>query len=884
MGIIMKKIFTLIGVIGLANTLNSQVNWKNVSTLGMGYVDGITINPTNNDKYVRTDVGGVFKYEPANQRWINLFDKLITINQRDISSVESFAIDKSTSGANQVIYALTGDFGFRSYFLKSINDGQTWTINQGWNSTIKVYGNGDWRCAGERIAVDPNNSNVVYCGTRFNGLFKTNDAAQTWNNVSSFPVIGGTGGLPIAGGLSFVVFDPTLTVQVNTQTVSKNIYVGVIDGGIYRSNDGGISWCFLDNGFDINLYNPARAVFSNNRLIVATMQDGDGYIDGEVWQFVPNNNDCNGLWSNKTPGLSNNYSCPYYGKYMYNAVAVRPDFPNTVYVASRGLMPRKIFYTDNFDAALPNWKILTNEGAANYQSCINQYQESNFTYPITWVNTEGYDWVGDISFDAIDNKKLWMTSGNGVLKIEDITANPAQISSQNIMKDLEILCFNSMISPPLPNTTPLFANVMDILALKYTNLDNGSVTKLDPTFGLGASISMDYSFNNPNTMAFIGQDYSSPTTINRFLKTNNGGATWQSFWTNPSTCADAPWGGNIAVSSTNINNFVWIPTNKSQVANCNTLVKNAPRFTSDGGVTWTNCNNINFADGSFNFSLNSRFSIGKSLESDKVNGSKFYFYSMEGNTFVTKLWRTTNSGADWNTMSTGALPVSGSGQLKANPFVEDDIWFSPFNIYILQNDPSPDLRKLWHSIDGGTNWTALATIDEVYSFGFGKVESGKNFASLIVYGKIGAVESLFISYDLGATFTDLGTLNIPEGIITNIEGDMKVNNRIYISTGCRGGWYGDVSNNLSVKQIVLKTDIFSIYPNPANEYFSVKINTNEKFDNLSLHIYDLQGRMIQTNSGIKISDKIETKNLSNGVYIAEIEFNNQKYTSKLIIE
>jgi xyloglucan-specific exo-beta-1,4-glucanase len=879
----MNRIITIISFLCLSLNLNAQVNWKNVSTLGMGYVDGLTINPINNAKYVRTDVGGVFRFDDANQKWINLFDNLISINQRDISSVESFAIDKTTSGNNQVIYALSGNYGYKSYLLKSTNNGQTWTINQDWDETRKVFGNGAWRCSGEKLAIDPNNSNVVYCGTRFDGLFKTTNAATNWNKVTSFIQTGGNGGLPEKGGISFVVFDPSTTISVNSQTVSKNIYVGLIDEGIYRSNDGGQTWCFLANGFDINLYNPVRAVFSNNKLIIATMQDGDGYIDGEVWQFVPNAGDCSGTYTNKTPGVTNNYNCPYFGKYMYNAVAVRPGFPNTVYVAIRGLMPRKIFYTENFDAQFPNWKILTNEGDSGYQSCLNKYQASNFSFPASWVNTDGYDWTGDIGFDQTDTKKLWMTSGNGVLKIEDITANPAQISSQTVMKDLEILCVNSMFSPPLPNTTPLFSNVMDILAVKYQNLDNGGFAKLDPTFGLGASISMDYSFQNPNTMALIGQDYNNPATINRFLKTNDGGTTWQPFWTTPNSCNDAPWGGNIAVSATNPNNFVWIPNNKSSITGCANPVKNFPRFTTNGGTTWTFCNNINFPDGSFDFSFNSTFSIGKLLESDKVNGSKFYFYAMEGNTFVTKLWRTTDGGANWTAMSTGAMPITGNGQLKANPFLEDDIWFAPFNNYILQNDTNPNSRKLWHSTNGGSTWSTLATIQEVYAFGFGMKKQGTNVASLIVYGKIGSLESLFVSYDLGQTFTDIGTANIPEGLIGNIEGDMKIQNRIYVSTGCRGAWYGDVTNSLGINQVASNSEKLVIYPNPAIDFFSVSIPNNDFFVNLKVSIYDLQGRVVKSKILKNKLDTFETNNLTIGIYIAEIEIDNKKYNTQLII-
>ncbi len=880
----MKRIIIVASFLCLSLNSNAQVNWKNVSTLGMGYVDGLTINPINNAKYVRTDVGGIFKFDDANQKWINLFDNLISINQRDISSVESFAIDKTTSGNSQVIYALSGNYGYKSYLLKSINNGQTWSINQNWDENRKVFGNGAWRCSGEKLAIDPNNSSVVYCGTRFDGLFKTTNSATNWSKVTSFTPTGGNGGLPEKGGISFVVFDPSSTLSINSQTISKNIYVGLIDEGIYRSSDGGATWCFLQNGFNINLYNPVRAVFSNNKLIIATMQDGDGYNDGEVWQFVPNANDCSGIFTNKTPGLSNNYNCPYFGKYMYNAVAVRPGFPNTVYVAIRGTMPRKIFFTENFDAAAPNWKILTNEGNSGYQSCLSQYQASNFTFPTSWVNTEGYDWVGDIGFDQVDNKKLWMTSGNGVLKIEDISSNPAQISSQTVMKDLEILCVNSMFSPPLPNTTPLFTNVMDILALKYQNLDNGNFAKIDPTFGLGASISMDYSFQNPNTMAFIGQDYNNPSTINRFLKTNDGGNTWQSFWNNTNTCNDAPWGGNIAISATNSNNFVWVPNNTSTISGCTNPVKNFPRFTTNGGTTWSICNNINFSTGSFGFSFDSTFSIGKSLESDKVNGSKFYFYAMEGTTFVTKLWRTSDGGANWTAMSTAVLPITGNGQLKANPFLEDDIWFAPFNNYILQNDPSPNLRKLWHSTNGGTTWTTLSSIQEVYAFGFGMKKPGTNFASLIVYGKIGSLESIFVSYDLGQTFTDLGTNNIPEGLIGNIEGDMKVQNRIYASTGCRGAWYGDVATNLNSKIFDTNSEKLIMYPNPATNSFSVQVPTYIGTKNIKIEILDLLGRKIQEVILENEFSSVNVSNLKTGTYIVQMLIDEKKYSGKLLVQ
>jgi xyloglucan-specific exo-beta-1,4-glucanase len=882
----MKRLSFFIAALFLFHTfMFAQVDWKNVSTLGMGYVDGLIINPITNTKYVRTDVGGIFKYNEGTQRWSNLTDTIVTGERSEIACIEAFALDKKTSGANTVLYALSGNGGKVSYLLKSVNDGKSWTINQGWTDSIYVFGNGEWRCSGEKIAIDPNNSSVVYCGTRQHGLWRTTNAATQWNRVNSFTELGGKGGLSDNGGISFVVFDPTLAITTGGQTVSKNIYVGLIDGGVFRSTDGGVSWCSLNsNAFDVAKYNPVRAVFNNNRLIVALMADGEDELDGELWQFTPNATDCKGTWANKTPGLQNNYVCPVWGKYRYNAVAVRPGSPNTVYAATRGTMPRKILFTENFDAAFPVWKNLTMDDNSGYGSCIDKYQPSVFKAPNSWVNTEGYDWVGDIGFDVVDNKRLWMTSGNGVISVEDITASPAMISSLNSMRDLEILCVNQIAAPPLPNKTPLFTAVMDIMGVSYQDY-TGSFKKIDPTFGLGAGISLAYSFKNPNTMALVGEDYGNPAKINRMIRTTDGGTTWKSFWNKPPTCDDAPWGGNIALSATNGDNMVWVPSSVSYGNGCAT-VKNAPRFTKDGGTTWTTCSDINFAEGNFPFLLNSAFAIGKSLESDKVNGDKFYYYAMQGYTFLTQLWRTSNGGATWQKMSEGKMPITGNGQLKANPYKEDDIWFAPFNTYIRGNDPNPDLRKLWHSSDGGITWSKLATIDEVYSFGFGMKALGSNNPSLIIYGKKGTKESLFVSYDLGATFSDIGVKSIPAGIITNIEGDMKTNGRTYISTGCRGVWFGDISNTRTgiTKIIPRRYGRLTIVPNPAKDFFNVQLPFTIQTGSAQLTITNMLGRVVQTVTLNTGNETINIAGYTQGTYIVRVVYDEGIYNAKLSIQ
>jgi xyloglucan-specific exo-beta-1,4-glucanase len=130
---------------------------------------------------------------------------------------------------------------------RSSDKGETWEVT---TLPFKVGGNMPGRGTGERLAVDPKNSQILLFGARSgNGLWKSTDGGATFAKLSSFEAVGtfrpGPEGDAYNGdlqGLTFVTFDET-SEAVNGAT--SRIFVGTADNttaSVYVSTDAGATW------------------------------------------------------------------------------------------------------------------------------------------------------------------------------------------------------------------------------------------------------------------------------------------------------------------------------------------------------------------------------------------------------------------------------------------------------------------------------------------------------------------------------------------------------------------------------------------------------------------------------------------------------------------
>ena len=260
--------------------INAQTyKWDNVAMGGGGFVTGLILSKTQqNLMYARTDVGGAYRWDAPNSKWIPLLD-WNSENETSYQGVESFAIDPQD---NNKLYMLAGTSYWnngKTAILKSTDKGNTFTVIDVTNQ-FKAHGNGTGRSNGEKLVVDPNNGNILFCGTRRNGLFKSTDAGATWvQNTSLGNIV-----TPNDNGISFVLFDATTGTAGNA---TQKIFVGVstITGtNFYVSINGGTTFTVVA-GAPASLM-PQKAVLASDKNLYLTYADKEGPSNGgtgEVW-------------------------------------------------------------------------------------------------------------------------------------------------------------------------------------------------------------------------------------------------------------------------------------------------------------------------------------------------------------------------------------------------------------------------------------------------------------------------------------------------------------------------------------------------------------------------------------------------------------------------
>ncbi|HEX6630838.1 MAG TPA: hypothetical protein VF048_07090, partial [Gemmatimonadaceae bacterium] len=311
--------------------------------------------------YMGSTGGGVWKTTDAGASWHNISDGFF-----DVASIGAVRVAPSDPN---VLYVGTGTDGIRSNVstgrgvYRSSDAGRTW----------KFVGLRDVGQIGA-VEIDPRNPDVAFVaaiGNAFRnnperGVYRTRDGGATWQRVLY---------LSDSTGAVDVEFNPANPDELYAtmwrgERKPWTVISGALEGGVYKSTDGGSTWRKLTKGLPTGLFGKADLAVSKadpNRVYVLIEAPGDtGGVyrsddRGETWTQTSHQN-----------GLTNR---PFY----YLNVDADPTNADRIFVGAEGFWVStdggKTFRTmetphgDNHDLWInpehPEIWIQSNDGGAN---------------------------------------------------------------------------------------------------------------------------------------------------------------------------------------------------------------------------------------------------------------------------------------------------------------------------------------------------------------------------------------------------------------------------------------------------------------------------------------------------------------------------------------
>lgn len=190
------------------------------------------------------------------------------------------------------------------------------------------------------VEIAPSNTNIVYCGTEGNGIFKTIDKGLNWTPVAETNPLVGTG--PIA-------IHPT----------NPNIVMIASGGNIIKTTDGGITWAILKTlpsgefceALKLDLINPNNIYAGTNRGLLKSDDGGATWAyksTGYVWDIQIDPVQNNKIFTFETiAGVANIYKSSDFGSTFTlknsgwhtgnsdcGLISIAASNPNIIYAAS----------------------------------------------------------------------------------------------------------------------------------------------------------------------------------------------------------------------------------------------------------------------------------------------------------------------------------------------------------------------------------------------------------------------------------------------------------------------------------------------------------------------------------------------------------------------
>jgi photosystem II stability/assembly factor-like uncharacterized protein len=517
-----------------APAMAEPYRWATVPFGGGGYVDGFLYHPTQKGLlYARTDVGGLYRYDRQDKRWIPLVDGFGHDDAQCFGTLTMAvdARDPNTLYATCGLY--TSPYAGSAALIRSHDQGRTW---QKTPLPFHLGGNMLGRGDGERLQVDPVDSRRLLLGTTQDGLWQSSDAGLSFNRVTGYP----------AKSVSFVLFAGPVVYAGSAET----------GDGLYASHDGGKSFVPVPGSPKMVPHQAARAA---DGTLYVTFADGPGphdVHDGAVFKLT-----AAGQWIDITPA--------------------RPDANHRFGYSGIDLQGHTLVVSTS-DRYGSDDIYLSHDGGASWKSVDAVSKHHTETHPWLVAYTGNAErgssprqnmghWMDAVKINPFDADELVYGTGYGVWMTHDLGAldKGRKVDFDFADANLEetvILGLESPLSGPR-----VMAAAGDVGGGAWDDVTTGPSRLFAPEYETNQSVA--YAALKPEIMARTAD----PAATSGYLSAD-GGRTWTPMPSTPRVIKDAAGrfhtSGKIAVSAMGTT-LLWAPEGEGAYVS------------RDMGKTWT---------------------------------------------------------------------------------------------------------------------------------------------------------------------------------------------------------------------------------------------------------------------------------------------------------
>jgi len=777
--------------VSAAEDISSSMEWDTLRMGGAGFVSGIVTG--QKEMYLRTDVGGAYRYDYDQKRWVQLFG-FINEDDRGLLSCKGIAIDPTD---DMTAYFLCGCAYFsdaKTVIFKTTDGGKTFT-SVDVTDQIQVHGNGDGRECIEPIAVDPDNTNTIYAGGDVTGgksaLIKSTDGGKTWNPVEGYDALG-----LFSGELKY----PSWTDHMVRGTEPAKLY----------NEQNGIGCIYIEGG---KVY-VGTSVKGEPNVHVASVKD-DKF---EAVKALPNDNyplsitsDHNGnLFFTYIGGLA--FAGASGGAYKYNIasgkveklsvsdnsigmIEVDKKDPNKMFARTCGMWSDQWCGTEwvQDDPTTPEnegtiaWGdhfFRSSDGGKTWEDITPGAGETDYStgtgvkkFKSLPLDTNGYDWIygkachwgSGILIDPRDPEgdRILLTSGNGVFACDNAWAE----------KDIQFYFQPDGVEECVSLDFVSTADGLDLSAIGdydgFVHEDANTIPQqYKPNMGSTSAITVC----PQNTDVWARTAEGDANNNGSGFYTLDRGKTWKTF-------KPACTGGKLAITE--------LSGGKYRVIN--TSSKGAASYSDDWGATWKKCDGIQATKGVYPLvdpedasivyavgaQYNEYWSSDMSKKEPTYDEAHYSIFISEdyGATFKETRICPYNWELTWKFENTGDLAYISKGKVAMAG--------ANHGVYIIS--------------DKGATVTQLDTVKYAKCIGYGAPEKAGGPNTLFIYGQPTEKdpEGVYRSTDEGKTWVCINTAHLYGGTGNGnyLVGDMNEFGKVYMSTvGC-GIVYGKIAGS-----------------------------------------------------------------------------------------